>query len=332
MPSVLEPSAAKASSFSASGRICSAKFAFNFSNASAVPCIRIASRGMSSLNVASRSAVVRGSAAAPLTTSFWARSYILYMTESISDARRSHWNCSSMNASCRAALTWAFTARRSLNLPSSAESVCCASIAAFTALAAAFMPQKLLLQTVSPVFLSCISAMASSRPENLSSALSLAAAFSARLSSLEASLSLSTPLSTSDLPTVLTFVAASAATDLPAAFSSSTSSCRTTSLASLLSGGRGSSSGAMIGAGCGWFALAVFWTFGPIAGLKSTFTLLSPLNELIPPMVWSSINRLFESRNCAMPRVHSHIIHESRGESYRRGRPDRAPRGRAALR
>ena len=148
-----------------------------------------------------------------------------------------------------------------MNLPSSAESVCCASIAAFTAFAAALKPQKLPRQTVSPVFLSCISAMASSRPENRSSALSLAAASSARLSSREASFRLSTPLSTSDWPTVRTFVAASAATDLPAAFRSSTSSCRTTLLAPASAGGC-ASSGRTAGSGCGRFASVDFGTFG----------------------------------------------------------------------
>ena len=150
-------------------------------------------------------------------------------------------------------------ARRPLNLPSSAESFCCASIADFTASAMPFSPKKPLLQTVSPVFLSRISARASSRPWNLSSALSFSVASSARLTSLDASFRVRTPLSTSDLPAASTFLAASADTDFPAAFSSSTSIWRTRLFASALSA-FGASPGAASGPGrtMSWSAAPVF--------------------------------------------------------------------------
>ena len=79
------------------------------------------------------------------------------------------------------------------------------------------MLQKPFRHTRSPVFSSFISASASSRPEILSSALSLAVASVARLSSLSFSFWVSTPRSVSDSPTFWTFLTASAETDFPAA-------------------------------------------------------------------------------------------------------------------
>ena len=96
--STLEPSAAKASSFSASGRILSPKVLLIISSDSAVPWPMMASRGISSLNVAFKSAVVLGSATGFSTASRWTSWYILNTMESISETRRSHWNCTSVNA------------------------------------------------------------------------------------------------------------------------------------------------------------------------------------------------------------------------------------------
>lgn len=86
---------------------------------------------------------------------------------------------------------------------------------------------------------------------------SLSEASVARLSSLDASFLLSTPASTRDLPTFWTFFAASAETDLPAAFSSRTSSSRTTLLASAIFGGR-ASHGTTSASGRSGFVFSVF--------------------------------------------------------------------------
>ena len=124
------------------------------------------------------------------------------------------------------------------------------------------MLQKPFRHTRSPD-LSFISASASSRPENLSSALSLAVASLARLSSLSFSSWVSTPRSVRDSPTFFTFLTASAETDLPAAFTKSTSSCWTTLFAFPSCG---ASSGTASAPGWGWFAFPVFWTLVVIVG------------------------------------------------------------------
>lgn len=99
---VLPLSAAKASSFSATERICSPRLFCISSIASAVPCMWRASRGIRSRNFASSRARISGSVRWRFTTAFCASSYIRRTTELISVSRRSHWNCSSVSWSRRA--------------------------------------------------------------------------------------------------------------------------------------------------------------------------------------------------------------------------------------
>ena len=240
------PRAWSASSFSASGRILSAICVFMSSSASAVPCMRIASRGMSSENVAESRAFIFGSPSGPAAASCSARSYMRAAIERISVERRSAWNCISVKASCSLASTLSFAARRPLNFASSSESACCALMAAVAAFAAAFDEKSPVRQTrtLESAF-SGTRAFARSAPENASSALSVEAAFFASSCSFAASLAVMTCAWTSAWPTVVACVpTASAATDRPAPPRSSTSSFWMTSEARGARGGSGTSGAA----------------------------------------------------------------------------------------